>query len=195
MNNIQRHMTYTTACDNKGSRIVHCQTLSRCESKSAYRYVREQRFVLRNKENRRSLAIYIYVLILYFNLKTKDIALAVAEFWAEEMGPEAPTPCYRLASDIDFLRGVVGVKTQVDVVDDADSHEITIKKMKAATDVSAEETMSKERWNAVKWVMGQLRIICDNKYDASFEPKGTKRMISHKEFYNIINENHTIITD
>lgn len=63
------------------------------------------------------------------------IAMAIAEFWAEQMGPGAPEPCYRLTSDIDFLRGVVGIKCQVDVVDDADSDQIPIKKMKAVTDV------------------------------------------------------------
>ena len=56
------------------------------------------------------------------------IGLAVAEFWAEQMDGDCDPPCFRLASDLDFLRGVVGTKTCVDIVDDADSDTLPIKK-------------------------------------------------------------------
>ena len=80
------------------------------------------------------------------------IAKAVAEYWYEVHGEQLPPPCYRITTDIDFLRGATGVKTCVDIADDADSNTIPIRKLKSLTDVSIEETLSRERWTAVKWV-------------------------------------------
>ena len=114
------------------------------------------------------------------------IALAVAEYWFELHGDEMPAPCYRITTDIDFLRGAVGVKTCVDIVDDGDSDSIPIRKLKSLTDVSLEETLSRERWTAVKWVMNQLRIVCDNKYDRTKEVPGNAPTVSHKEFYALV---------
>jgi hypothetical protein len=74
----------------------------------------------------------------------------------------------------------------VDICDDADSSNIPIRKMKALADVGLQETLSKERWTAVKWVLNQLRILCDNKYDISFEPKHNEPLVSHKAFYDMI---------
>eukprot|EP00973_Karenia_brevis_P076100 10570574-Karenia_brevis.AAC.1 len=64
-----------------------------------------------------------------------------------------------MTSDIDFLRGAAGVKTCVDIIDDPDMPSIPIRKMKAGTDVGLTESMSRERWTAVKWVINQLRIF------------------------------------
>ena len=46
--------------------------------------------------------------------------------------------------------------------------------------------MSKERWNAVKWVARQLRILIDNKYDATHEPSGSARTVEHEVFLKMI---------
>ena len=77
------------------------------------------------------------------------VDLAIAAYWAEEFPGQEP-PCFRLTSDIDFLRRIVRSRNCVDIVDDADRDTIPIKKVKALLDVSLVETMSKERWNAVK---------------------------------------------
>ena len=58
--------------------------------------------------------------------------------------------------------------------------------MKALADVSQMEQLSRERWSAVKWVMNQLRILCDNKYQPAMEPGGLATVISHDEFFNMV---------
>eukprot|EP00969_Alexandrium_andersonii_P077809 3432305-Alexandrium_andersonii.AAC.1 len=64
------------------------------------------------------------------------------------MGDGAPQARFRLTSDMDFPRGITGVKSCVDIVGGADTDALPIKKAKAFTDVSLGEAMSKERWNA-----------------------------------------------
>ena len=85
------------------------------------------------------------------------IAMAIAEFWKEEF-PDLEPPSFRLTSDIDFLRGVVGSRSCVDMVDDADSPTIPIRKLKALLDVSLLEATTKERWNCCKWV-GNRKLL------------------------------------
>ena len=58
--------------------------------------------------------------------------------------------------------------------------------VKALCDVSQMEQLSRERWSAVKWVMNQLRILCDNKYQPAVEPGGLATVISHDEFFNMV---------
>ena len=99
------------------------------------------------------------------------IAMAVARYWSIQDEKDAGRPCFRITSDIDFLRGVTGDKTCVDIVDYADCNTIPVRKFKSIADVGSVEAMSKERWNAVKWVMNQLRMVIDNKYSDRDEPQ------------------------
>ena len=114
------------------------------------------------------------------------IALAVAAFWKSQLGEIGEDPCFRTVPDIDFLRGAMGCKTMVDIVDDCDSDQLPIKKVKALLDVGQVETMSRERWNGVKWVQNQLRLLIDNKYDHSAEPDGRAPTIQPKAFFEMV---------
>ena len=73
------------------------------------------------------------------------IAMAVARFWSEEMPDDHEKPSYRLTCDLDFLRCAVGSRSCVDIVDDADSNTILIKKLKSLLGVSQLETISNAR--------------------------------------------------
>ena len=116
----------------------------------------------------------------------KAIALAVASYHYDRSVDTdfLEEPCFRCTQDIDFLRVSPGSKTIVDIIDDGDMNTIPIRKMKAGTDVGEAETMSRERWTAVKWVAGQLRILCDNKYNPQFEPKDhSASYVEHEAFF------------
>ena len=64
------------------------------------------------------------------------VAMAMTHFWKDSAGLDDAEPCFRLASDIDFLRVVIGAITCVDILDDCDSKELLIKKIKAFLDIS-----------------------------------------------------------
>ena len=78
----------------------------------------------------------------------------------------------RSAPDLDFFRGQPGSLGQPFVLDDSDLNEQGVKKLKAFFDVGEEEAMTYQRWGASKFVRGQLRIACDNKYDEDADPPG-----------------------
>ena len=46
--------------------------------------------------------------------------------------------------------------------------------------------MSKERWNACKWCLNQLRIITDNKFDREAEVTTNDQFVSHKAFFELV---------
>ena len=98
---------------------------------------------------------------------------------------------FRSASDFGFFSGMKGSRTCPNIYDDGDICEQSIKKMKAFSDVGDEETMTKERWTAAKWIQGQMRIVCDNRYDPAGEPKdsgpfGSSESITHESFIDIV---------
>eukprot|EP00973_Karenia_brevis_P005492 747805-Karenia_brevis.AAC.1 len=55
-------------------------------------------------------------------------------------------------------------------------NEIPVRKLKAFLDVGEEETLTRERWGASKFVKNQLRIITDNTYDPDAEPDLAPRL-------------------
>eukprot|EP00933_Yihiella_yeosuensis_P072374 TRINITY_DN80759_c0_g1_i1.p1 TRINITY_DN80759_c0_g1~~TRINITY_DN80759_c0_g1_i1.p1 ORF type:complete len:647 (-),score=98.99 TRINITY_DN80759_c0_g1_i1:552-2492(-) len=71
----------------------------------------------------------------------------------------------RTAPDLDFFRGNPGNISCPFVFDDSDIDQVNVAKLKAFLDVGEEEAMTRERWGASKFVMNQLRIAIDNKYD------------------------------
>jgi hypothetical protein len=97
---------------------------------------------------------------------------------------------FRTASDFDFFRGPKGRPEVPCLFDDGDIDQQAVKKAKAFSDVGDEETMTKERWTAAKFVQGQMRIVCDNKYDPSVEPPfrgpGLSNEISHNQFLEMV---------
>ena len=75
----------------------------------------------------------------------KTIAMGVADYHYQLLLESLPEgefpdpedkPSFRTAADIDFLRGLVGTKTMVDLFDDGDSDQQPIRKVKAMGDVS-----------------------------------------------------------
>ena len=64
-------------------------------------------------------------------------------------------PSFRSAPDLDFFRGEEGSKYRPDVFDDGDLDTASPKTLKAFLDVMMEESMTRERWGAAKFVRGQ----------------------------------------
>lgn len=91
------------------------------------------------------------------------LSLMMARYWVARDN-SAEEPRVRVTSDLDFFRGDPGTKYQPFVDDDGDMSSLESRKLKAFLDVGEEETMTKERYNAAKFVRNQLRIICDNSY-------------------------------
>lgn len=98
------------------------------------------------------------------------IAMAFAEYWilkANE-GNDA-RPSFRLSNSLENLRGEPGLRTRPDILDDSDMSNIPLPKVKAFLDSSLTETFTVERWTTTKFVLDQLRIICDNRVHAEAE--------------------------
>ena len=98
------------------------------------------------------------------------IAMAFAEYWilkANE-GNDA-RPSFRLSNSLENLRGEPGLRTRPDILDDSDMSNIPLPKVKAFLDSSLTETFTVERWTTTKFVLNQLRIICDNRVHAEAE--------------------------
>ena len=98
------------------------------------------------------------------------------------------TGTFRTASEFDFFRGLFFEKTCPAVFDDGTIGNETIKKKKAFSDVGDQETITKERWNAAKFVRHQLRIVCDNQYDPEREPTNADidNKIEHEAFLRMV---------
>ena len=98
------------------------------------------------------------------------------------------TGTFRSASDFDFFRGVFFDKTCPALYDDGEIGGELIKKKKALSDVGNQETISKERWTAAKFVQHQLRIVLDNQYDPADEPPEVplEDFISHSAFMKLV---------
>ena len=84
---------------------------------------------------------------------------------------EEELPSFQLCSSLDQLRGEPGVKARPDILDDADTSSIPIPKLKAFLDSSLMESHTVERWTTRKFVLHQLRIVCDNKVNEAAEPE------------------------
>ena len=66
-----------------------------------------------------------------------------------------------------------------------------MKNLKAFADVGNVEAMTKERWGASKWVMGQFRVWCANEYNKHCEPEDLDpealwSEVSHKDFMKML---------
>ena len=85
------------------------------------------------------------------------LALAVAEFWYELHNQDIPVPCYRITSDIDFLRGCTGVKSCTDIVDDADSNTLPIRRVICAPP-HAQDCWFPDTW----YIQAHVIYICDS---------------------------------
>lgn len=98
------------------------------------------------------------------------------------------TGTFRSASDFDFFRGVFFDKTCPALYDDGEIGGELIKKKKAFSDVSDQETILKERWTAAKFVQHQLRIVLDNQYDPADEPEEVplQKGITHSAFMKLV---------
>jgi hypothetical protein len=92
-----------------------------------------------------------------------------ARFWITKDGVEYD-PEVRVAPDLDFFRGDPGTKYSPFIFDDGDVNELETRKLKAFLDVGEDETMTRERWGASKFVKNQLRGLADNTYDESAVP-------------------------
>ena len=79
-------------------------------------------------------------------------------------------PSFRVAPDLDFFRGERGSKYRPSNFDDGDINEQPIKKMKTFTSITEEEAMTRERWGATKFALGEPRLATDNKLDPNMEP-------------------------
>ena len=109
----------------------------------------------------------------------RTTAMMFSRYWG---GPGQ----YRSASDLDFFRGVFFDTKTPAIYDDGDISGESVKKKKAYADVGDNETMTKERWNAAKFIKHQLRIVVDNDYNATepFAPDVTS--ISHEDFVKMV---------
>ena len=77
---------------------------------------------------------------------------------------------YIYSGDLDFFRGDPGTKYTPFFFDDGDASELEVRKMEAFLDVAEEETMTRERWGASKFVKNQLRLMADNLYEPDVMP-------------------------
>ena len=73
-----------------------------------------------------------------------------------------------------------------DICDDGDLHTQAVRKVKAMTDVSEDEAMVFARWGAVKWVGGEPRAICDNRFDSLAEPNDEWPSVKHDVFVQLV---------
>ena len=80
-------------------------------------------------------------------------------------------PSFRLCSSLDQLRGESGCKERPDILDDPDTSQVPISKLKSFLDSTLVETHTVERWTASRFVQHQLRIICDNRVNEDAEPQ------------------------
>ena len=115
----------------------------------------------------------------------EGIACMLSRFWKRKLNLTGPG-YYRTATDLDFFRGEVGSIDRPDMLDDANSKDITPAKWKAFCDVGLTEAMSRERWGASKWVRNQLRLWAFNPMDETAEPPNTHEQVSHVKFMELI---------
>ncbi|CAK8996450.1 unnamed protein product [Durusdinium trenchii] len=98
------------------------------------------------------------------------IAMAFSEYWILRAGHEHELrPSFRLSNSLENLRGEPGLRERPDILDDSDMSNIPLPKVKAFLDSSLAETFTVERWTATKFVLNQLRVICDNRVHAEAE--------------------------
>jgi hypothetical protein len=97
------------------------------------------------------------------------VCFAFARHWIHKDLVERD-PEVRVAPDLDFFRSDPGTKYSPSIFDDGDVGELETRKLKAFLDVGEDETMTRERWGASKFVKNQLRGLADNSYDESAVP-------------------------
>lgn len=97
------------------------------------------------------------------------MAMALGRYHADRNGRKIE-PGYRLANDLDFFRGEAGSPEVPCIFDDGDLFDSRPKTLKAFFDPTLEESLTRERWGATKFVMGQARMAAENEFDAAAEP-------------------------
>ena len=98
------------------------------------------------------------------------ISMALSEYYILKENINAH-PSFRLCSSLDQLRGESGCKERPDILDDPDTSQVPISKLKSFLDSTLVETHTVERWTASRFVQHQLRIICDNRVNEDAEPQ------------------------
>ena len=112
------------------------------------------------------------------------VARLLAMMWSRYHGGNGSL---KTANDMDFFRGAAFTKMIPALFDDGDIHLQAVAKLKAFSDVSDEESITRERWTAAKFVQGQLRLVCDNKYEhlPHLEESEAKE-VTHADFMDLI---------
>lgn len=96
-------------------------------------------------------------------------AMGLARWHSKENGNRV-VPAYRISPDLDFFRGEEGCPEVPCIGDDQDLQDCRPKTIKAFYDASLEEAMTRERWGASKFVLGQFRAGSENEWNESAEP-------------------------
>ena len=100
----------------------------------------------------------------------RSIIMAQCRWNKERLGVDGE-PCVRTTTEIDFLRGEQGSVLMGDFLDDGGCNALLMKVLKSFTDVGLYESMSWARWGAAKWAQNQPRILADQFYDPTCQPK------------------------
>lgn len=100
------------------------------------------------------------------------LAFAIARYHAaiQSKAGAVVQATVRIATEIDFFRGEVGLKWVPCLFDDGDMKDQRPRVLKAFFDPSMMEAMAWVRWGAAKFVRGQARFGGDNNYCAEAEP-------------------------
>ncbi len=121
------------------------------------------------------------------------LALALARYWINKHGVDRD-PTVRIAPDMDFFRGDPGNPYTPFIFDDGDVASVEMRKLKSFLEVGEEESMTRERWGASKFVRNQWRCLCDTVYcweampdiAADLDTPGSHASLSMAQFLDLI---------
>lgn len=117
------------------------------------------------------------------------LALALAFWWWVVGGKEGHRPCFRMTSDIDFLRGARCAKTMVDILDDPDANALLIRKMKAFCPSLSRNNIHIFPYQGPGIKLGGLLrgdVGVKFYYFGLFSTPGEKVIISHRVMFSLI---------
>eukprot|EP00971_Amphidinium_carterae_P122504 2425426-Amphidinium_carterae.3 len=81
------------------------------------------------------------------------------------VGQVQAVPCYKITTILDFLKSAPGSVDQPVTLDDSDLHTLTPAQVKSLFDITVRRTLVKVRYTATKFMVGQVRLGCDNLYN------------------------------
>jgi hypothetical protein len=99
------------------------------------------------------------------------LLMALSRYWMHRMEVTDQEPYFKTAEDLDFYRDDPGQVWCGCALDDGDCNLQLVRVMKSFLDITLREALTRERWGAAKFVQNQPRMICDNKWDETAEPK------------------------